>query len=148
MLTAYNRRPVNQSLSFGPASPEPSRSPRGRVLIVDDERDTVDTLAALLAQEGYATRGVYRGRDVSSAIGDFEPDAVLIDLGMPDMSGWEVARMIREKHGDKVLLIAISGLYKQSADRILTNMVGFNYFVTKPYDLNVVLALLTPASKP
>jgi len=147
MLNGYTPRPMPRNLSAHPASPGPSRAPRGRVLIVDDERDTVDTLSALLAQEGYATRGVYKGRDVLLAMDDFAPDAVLIDLAMPQMSGWDVARAIREKHGHKVRLIAISGQYKQSADRILTNMVGFDYFITKPYDLNVVLALLAPATK-
>ena len=71
------------------------------MLIVDDERDTVVTLSTLLADEGYQVRGVYKGRDALDAMRDFDPSIVLIDLALPDMSGWEVARQIRIRYGDE-----------------------------------------------
>ena len=131
---------VNQNTE----SPEPSPAPRRvRVLVVDDERDTVVTLMALLAEEGYQVRGVYKGRDALDATRDFDPDAVVLDLAMPDLSGWEVARMIRRKYGDeRPVLIAISGRYKQAADKLLGQLAGFNHHMDKPYDARRLLALL------
>ena len=116
---------------------------RLRVLVVDDERDTVLTLLELLRDEGHETRGLYRGSEVLAAMRSFDPDAVLVDIAMPDMSGWDVAREIRANCGaSRPLLIAISGLYKQSADQILGKLAGFNHYIAKPYDPSVLLAML------
>ena len=118
-----------------------------RILIADDDRDSVLTLMQLLRDEGHATRGVYRGQDVMPALERFDPDVVLLDISMPDASGWDVARDIRRRYGDgRPLLIAISGLYKQSADQILGTMAGFNHYVAKPYDPATLLALIGKAS--
>jgi len=126
---------------FGGGAPQ--RSPRLRVLIADDERDTVLTLAQLLRDEGHLTRGVYRGAEVLAAIQDFDADVVLLDLAMPDRSGWELARAIRAQSGyERPVLIAISGIYRQSADRILGAMGEFDYYVAKPCDPAALLALL------
>src|SRR5438094_102023 len=104
-----------------------------RVLIADDEHDTVLTLMQLLRDEGHDTRGVYRGGEVLPALESFDPDVVLLDIAMPDASGWEVARDIRLRYGElRPLLIAISGLYKQSAEQVLGTMAGFNYYIAKP----------------
>jgi len=120
---------------------------RLRILVADDERDTVHTLMALLREEGHETRGVYKGSDVMAAIDAFDPDAVLLDIAMPGMSGWEVARQIRAAHGEKrPLLIAISGVYKLSADHILGQLAGFNYYIAKPYDPGALLTLVSHAS--
>ncbi len=118
-----------------------------RILIADDDRDSVLTLMQLLRDEGHDTRGVYRGQDVMPALERFDPDVVLLDISMPDASGWDVARDIRRRYGDgRPLLIAISGLYKQSADQILGTMAGFNHYVAKPYDPATLLALIGKAS--
>jgi CheY-like chemotaxis protein len=123
-------------------APSPSRS-RRRVLLADDERDTVLTLMELLRQEGYEARGVYRGGDVTPAMQEFDPDVVLIDIAMPDRSGWDVAREIRTKNGpDRPVLVAISGVYRQAADQVLGKLGGFNYYIAKPCDPNVLLNLL------
>jgi DNA-binding response OmpR family regulator len=119
---------------------------RLRILIADDERDTVLTLMQLLRDDGHDTRGVYKGGDVMPVLESFDPDVVLLDIAMPDASGWEVARDIRQRcGGSRPLLIAISGLYKQSADQILGTMAGFDYFVAKPYDPSALLALISKA---
>jgi two-component system OmpR family response regulator len=116
---------------------------RLRVLIVDDERDTVLTLTQLLRDEGHETRGVYKGSDAIAAMQTFDPDVVMVDIAMPEMSGWDVAREIRARCGEsRPLLIAISGLYKQAADKVLGRLAGFNHYVAKPYDPGVLLALL------
>jgi len=126
------------------SSNDPSASlKRVRVLIVDDERDTVVTLSTLLADEGYQVRGVYKGRDALDAMGDFDPHIVLIDLALPDMSGWEVARRIRASYGDeRHKLVSITGRYKQGSDRVLGQMAGFDHQLMKPCDPQSLIALL------
>jgi DNA-binding response OmpR family regulator len=131
---------------------EPARTPGSRplrVLVVDDERDSVLTLMQLLRDEGHEVRGVYKGRDVVNALRDFEPDAILLDIAMPEMSGWDVARQIRNRLGEeRPFLIALSGVYKQSADKVLGQIVGFDYYLSKPYDPAVLLALLASLKLP
>lgn len=100
------------------------------------------TLIQLLREAGHDARGVYRGDEVLARMRDFEPDVVLLDISLPGASGWEVASQIRKTYGEKLLLIAISGVYRQSADQILGTMSGFNYYLAKPYDPKVLLALL------
>jgi DNA-binding response OmpR family regulator len=129
---------------------EPSKAPRAlRILVADDDRDAVLTLMMVLRDEGHDVRGVYRGSDVLIAVNAFDPDAVLVDIKMPGLSGYEVARLIRSKHGDsRPLLIAISGVYTQGSDRALAEIVGFNHHVAKPYDIGALLALLAPLTLP
>ena len=123
----------------------PGRSPL-RVLVVDDERDAVLTLMALLRDEGYEVRGAYRGKVVLDLIRDFAPHAVLLDIGMPDLNGYEVARQIRGRWGELApLLVAVTG-WKKSADRLLAQMAGFDHHVAKPYEPQTLLALLRPLS--
>ena len=128
---------------------EPTRQ-RGRralrVLVADDERDTVLTLIELLREEGHEAHGVHDGTAVMPAIREFDPDVVLLDISMPGMNGWDVARQVRQVCGrERPLLIAISGVYKQSADQILGKLAGFNYYLAKPYDPSVLLTLLRDA---
>ena len=117
-----------------------------RVLVADDEPDTVLTLIELLREEGHEAHGVRDGTEVMPAIREFDPDVVLLDIAMPGMSGWDVARKIRQVCGqERPLLIAISGVYKQSADQILGKLAGFNYYLAKPYDPSVLITLLRDA---
>lgn len=116
-----------------------------RVLVVDDERDAVLTLMALLRDEGYEVRGSYRGKDVMDIVREYAPHAVLLDIGMPDLNGYEVARKIRSRYGEEhgPLLVAVTG-WNKSADRMLAQMAGFDHHVAKPYDPQALLALLKP----
>jgi len=127
--------------------PGPQRLRRAlRVLVADDEPDTVLTLIELLRQEGHEAHGVREGSAVMQAIREFDPDVVLLDISMPDMTGWDVARKVRQLCGqERPLLIAISGVYKQAADQILGKLAGFNYYLAKPYDPSVLTALLRDA---
>jgi len=121
-----------------------SAAPRSlRVLVVDDDRDTVLTLMALLREEGHETKGVYDGRQALQALPEFDADAVIMDIAMPQLTGWDTARQIRELIGlARPLLIALSGQYTKGADRVLSQIAGFDYYLTKPCDPNVLLALL------
>jgi len=114
-----------------------------RILVADDEPDSVATLKMLLNDEGHDVVGVYRGSEVMPTVAEFDPDAVLLDIAMPDLSGYEIAKEIRRRCGNiKPLLIAISGRYKKASDRIFAEIVGFDHYLAKPYDPNALLSLL------
>src|SRR5205085_4561728 len=114
-----------------------------RVLIADDNRDTVVTTAAVLQDEGYEVKEAHNGKDAMVAIADFDPDVVVSDIKMPGLTGWELARAVRRVSGhSRPLLIAMSGHYKAGADRVLTEMSGFNHFLPKPFDMKHLLALI------
>jgi len=122
-------------------------SSRLRVLIADDERDQVATLALLLLDEGYEVREVYRGSEVLRMVRDFDPDVALIDIGMPGMTGYDVAREIRQVFGrERPLLIAVTG-WKQSSDKILARLAGFDHHLAKPFDPNALLELVKPLAE-
>ena len=113
-----------------------------RVLVADDDRDAVASLMELLRDEGHETRGVYTGLDVLNMVRDFSPDAVLLDIGMPHITGYEVARELRERYGSaRPLLIAVTGR-NHPTDRNLTQLAGCDHHVAKPYDPNELLGLL------
>lgn len=119
-----------------------------RVMIVDDELDTVAMLTAILRDEGHEVCGLHRGYEVLAAVAEFDPDAVLLDLALADMDGYQVCRSIRERHGDaRPLLIAISGRYTRGADGVLSRMNGFNHHLVKPCDPQKVIELLGGLSR-
>ena len=100
----------------------------------------------LLKGEGYEPHGVYAGQYVVGSVIDIEPDVVVLNTNMPDMSGSSVAQMIRTLRGsDRPVLISISdigGRYQSFAERALARPVGFKYYLVKPYVHEELLALL------
>jgi len=118
-----------------------------RVVVVDDEPDTVMTLLALLRDEGHDAEGFASGQKGLEAIGQINPDVVISDISMPPPNGWDLAREVRRLNGEdpRPLMIAITGRYTKGADRILAQMAGFNYFLTKPCDPQVLMALVEKA---
>ena len=113
-----------------------------RILVADDDTDGVLSLTALLREEGYAVRGVHRGAEVLQAIFHFAPDVVLLDIGMPQMTGYEVARVLRERYGSaRPVLIALTGLTGE-ADRQQARAAGFEHYVAKPYEPRALLSLI------
>lgn len=120
---------------------------RLRILVADDERDQVTTLALLLADEGHEVREVYRGSEVLRMVRDFDPDVALIDIGMPGMTGYDAARELRQVLGGaRPLLIAVTG-WKQSSDRILARLAGFDHHLAKPFDPKALLELIEPLGR-
>jgi DNA-binding response OmpR family regulator len=114
-----------------------------RILVADDEPDSVAMLKLILNDEGHDVIGLNKGADVLRTIEEFDPDAVVLDIAMPDKSGYELAKEIRARHGEiRPLLIAISGRYKQASDRMLGQIVGFDHYLLKPYEPKDLLALL------
>jgi PAS domain S-box-containing protein len=105
-----------------------------RVLIADDNRDAAETLAMLLQIEGHEVHVVHDGRAAVSAFTDFNPEVALLDIGMPELSGYEVARRVRENvQGQAVTLIALTG-WGQERDKEQALAAGFNHHFTKPVE--------------
>jgi DNA-binding response OmpR family regulator len=125
-------------------------SPRSlRILIADDDRDSVLLLMMLLRAEGHQTMGLYDGQAVMPAVLRFDPDVAILDIHLPGLSGWEVCRAIRQKYGDaRPFLIGISGEYKKGADQILSEILGFNHYLLKPYQFSDILRLIAPLRLP
>jgi CheY-like chemotaxis protein len=120
-----------------------------RVLIADDDYDTVDTLARLLRTEGHIVQTAYSGKDVLPAVRIFRPDAIILDVSLPQMSGFAVAQAIRQSFTDvrRPMLIAISGVWKDFADRRIAQQVGFDHYLDKPADPATLLELLAGAKR-
>jgi DNA-binding response OmpR family regulator len=116
-----------------------------RIMVADDDADTVTTLVTVLREEGHDVRGFYQAGDALRAIREFDPDAVLLDINMPDLNGFTAAQEIRDRYGvRKPLLIAITGVFTRGPDRILTQLAGFDHHLVKPYEMSDVLKLLAP----
>jgi len=115
-----------------------------RIIVADDDNDTVLSLMLLLRDEGHEVLGVRKSRDVLNAVKTFRPDAVLLDIAMPELSGWEIARQIREKVSRRPLLVGISGEYIKAVDKILSDVIGFDHYLVKPHAPEALLKLLEP----
>lgn len=115
------------------------------IVVADDERDTVVTLSAILLDEGHSVFGVYKGPEAIAQARRRKPDALILDIDMPGMSGYSVAREIRALFNPwPPLLIAISGKWVGQTDRMLAELAGFDHFLQKPCDPEVLLRLLEP----
>ena len=118
-----------------------------RVLVVDDNEDAADSLAMLLSVRGDEVRIAYDGAQAVEAEHDFNPEVVLLDIGLPKLSGYDVARSIRSTRGNGVLIIAITG-WGQEDDRRRAREAGFDHHFTKPVDFDVLLELIDRESPP
>jgi CheY-like chemotaxis protein len=113
-----------------------------RVVIADDNRDTVMLLGILLRSEGIDVRLATKGSEVQAAVAEFRPDAVLLDITMPDRSGLQVALELARDYGAKCpVLIAVTAHNDETARR-LTEKSGFRHHVAKPYDPDALLTLV------
>jgi PAS domain S-box-containing protein len=113
-----------------------------RILVVDDNQDAADTLAMLLEADGALARAVYDGAAALAALPGLRPHTVLLDLGMADMDGFEVARRIRaDPAWSGMRIVALTG-WGQGRDRERTREAGFDFHLTKPVDLAVLHAWL------
>jgi DNA-binding response OmpR family regulator len=117
-----------------------------KVVVADDDPDTVLTLSTLLEIEGYEVFAAHNGAEALDMAAKVDPDAVVLDIALPKLSGWEIARRIRERLGEAgPVLIGISGQYRQGADKILSQILGFDHYLVKPCDFRSLVALLPPA---
>jgi CheY-like chemotaxis protein len=112
--------------------PVPPVAESKRVLVVDDNRDAADSLRMLLELDGHKVKTAYDGSDALAAAREFQPEVVLLDLGLPDMSGHDVARRMAQDplHKD-VTLAALTG-WGQAEDRARSAEAGFKHHLVKP----------------
>lgn len=115
---------------------------RRRVLIVDDNRDLATSLARLLGLLGHQVEVVFDGRRGIEATRTFQPHVLLLDLGLPIVDGYQVARTLREEGYHDILIIALSG-YGQEEDRQRSREAGMNHHVTKPVDVTTLAELIS-----
>src|SRR4051794_38271769 len=121
-----------------PASDRPLR-----VLVIDDNRDQADTLAALTGMWGYEVLTAYDGASALTAARGFRPDMWVIDIGMPRMDGYALARTIRQQPGfDSAKLVALTAWSGETHKR-LAREAGFDHYLTKPADPADLQRMLT-----
>jgi PAS domain S-box-containing protein len=119
-----------------------------RVLVVDDNRDAADSLAMMLGVLGAEVKIAYDGADALQIAESFAPDLLLLDIGMPGMDGFEVARQFRGRNrSTECTLVAVTG-WGQDADRRRTARAGFNYHLTKPVAIETLLDMLGSRKPP
>jgi CheY-like chemotaxis protein len=129
-----------------PPAEEPRRRHLGRrVLVVDDNVDAAETTAALLESAGCRVRAVFSGEEAIAVVPAFGPEIVLLDLGMPGLSGTETCARLRAAPGGADLVIAAVTGWGQDEDRRRTQAVGFDAHLVKPVAADVVLNLVEHA---
>ena len=140
------RLPLEQSDQRSERSESPSNSgrvlPSRRILVVDDNVDSATTLGTLLRFLGGEVQVAHDGPAALEAIERYRPDVVLLDIGMPGMDGFEVARRVRERDEfSRMTLIALTG-WGQEEDRRRTREAGFDHHLVKPADIGALQSLL------
>jgi two-component system, chemotaxis family, CheB/CheR fusion protein len=113
-----------------------------RILIAEDNRDAGDSLAELLRMDGHDVAVVHNGQEALAAFSAFQPEVALLDIGMPELNGYEVARRVRQGSlGRAVTLIAVTG-WGQDRDKAQSLAAGFNHHLTKPIEPDRLLEML------
>ena len=134
----------------GAGSPNPRQQPiRGlRVLLVDDDRGVAQSLVRLVRSLGHDVRVAFSGEEALQVAGEFQPQIVLMDVSLPDLSGYDTARTLRSRPwAEGISLIAMTG-WAREADRHRALEAGFDRHVTKPVDADVLEALLNTSVMP
>lgn len=122
--------------------PQPTGLSECRILVVDDNRDSADSLGMLLRLMGNDIRTAHDGLEAVELAETFHPELVLLDIGLPKLNGYEVARRIRRHPGGRdVILVALTG-WGQEEDRRRSQEAGFNFHIVKPVELVALEKLL------
>ncbi len=138
VLTVTPESPLEKTLDAPPPPPTGRR-----ILIVDDNQDSAITLAMLLKCIGNETHTAYDGVEALKAAANFQPEIVLLDIGLPKLNGYEVARKIRDQAwGQNMVLVALTG-WGQEEDRQKSKEAGFNAHLVKPVERSVLMKLLS-----
>lgn len=115
-----------------------------RIVVVDDVADTAEVMAMLLESDGYQVRTALDGSAALDVVAEFEPQCVLMDINMPGLGGHELCKILRERYGYELVLIAVTGAGHVD-DRIGESFARFDHYLRKPVDLKVLRKLLPPA---
>ena len=118
-----------------------------RVLVADDNKDAAESLAMLLRLDGHEDEVANDGADAVALFDRMRPDVAILDIGMPGLSGYEVARRIRDRsHGKDVMLIAVTG-WGQESDKARASEAGFDHHFTKPVEPAALSSLIGQEEK-
>lgn len=119
-----------------------------RILIVDDNRDGADSLSHMLQLMGNDTRTAYDGVEAVDAAGNFRPDVVLLDIGLPRLNGYDACRRIRgQSWADNVVIFAMTG-WGQEEDRRRSHDAGFDHHMVKPVEPKTLMSMLAALPRP
>ena len=130
------------------AADRKSRGPRRRILVVDDNKDAAVSLARLLRIMGHEVRTAHDGEAGVAEVAAFRPEMILMDIGMPNVDGYEAARRIRsEARGDEPFLVALTG-WGAADDRRRTHDAGFDRHLVKPVDPDALMSMIAEMPGP
>jgi DNA-binding response OmpR family regulator len=128
--------------AYKPSSSDLPRTSPLRVLVVDDNRNTVESLTMLLDLHGNTTHTAYDGLEAVRIAEAVRPEIVLLDIGLPKIDGYEACRRIREQEwGRAMIVVALTGLGHDD-DRLKSRQAGFDMHLVKPVDPEILLAVL------
>jgi two-component system, chemotaxis family, CheB/CheR fusion protein len=139
MPVSERERPISRRPGEGTKTALPAR--RRNVLIVDDHVDAVETMQMLAQHWGHDVSIAHSGPEALAAVETFHPEIALIDIGLPGISGYDVARTLRKRHPD-MLLVAMTG-HGRDEDRKAAYVAGFDAHLVKPLDLEELQALMS-----
>ncbi|AYQ30578.1 response regulator [Polaromonas sp. SP1] len=135
-----------EGMGLGPAAPKiarPAEAASRKVLVVDDLPASAETLKVLLELEGFVVRIANDGASALDIARQFVPDVLILDIGLPGMDGFEVARQLRSRPESKdALLIALTG-YGEAESRLRSQQAGFDHHVVKPADIDFLLSIVS-----
>jgi CheY-like chemotaxis protein len=137
-------RPAAAPVAAAPRAPTPSPIVPEHVVVIDDNDELREMLVEALEFDGYTVEQAASGPDGLTCILSARPNAALIDIGLPGLDGYEVARRARDALGDSLVLVAMSG-YGQAEDRERAAQAGFDSHITKPASVEEIQAALSPA---
>jgi CheY-like chemotaxis protein len=144
------RLPVTPTSATQPrAAPTEAAQPTTslRALVVDDNVDTAESMALLLKASGHDVRTAHDGPTSLEAARDYRPDVVLLDIGLPGLNGFEVAKRMRQQPTlQNIVLVAMTG-YGQEADRQRSHEAGFDHHLVKPAEFKELQRILTSVSE-
>ena len=131
-LPILREPPLVTAAPLAPAAPDIPR----RILIVDDNTDSARSLSILQKRRGHETRTAFTGPDAITAAAEFLPEVVLLDIGLPGMDGFEVARNLRAMPALAGVLLLAMGGYGRDEDRAEAKLAGFDDYLVKPVDMD------------
>jgi PAS domain S-box-containing protein len=120
-----------------PEEQKNTHAQKRKILVVDDNKDITVSLKRILTLTGHEVEAAYDGKDALARAVNYNPELVLLDIGLPDMTGYEVAHNLRKTYGKAVKLVALTG-YGQNKDKLLSKEAGFDYHLTKPVSINEI----------
>jgi PAS domain S-box-containing protein len=129
---------MEELMETAPENPAPPAS--RKVLVVDDNADSAESLAMILSLRGHEARTALDGQEALAVAREFRPEVVMLDIGLPGMDGYEVARRLRADY-DGILLVALTG-YGQDEDRRRSKEAGFDHHLVKPVDFEVLQGVM------